>query len=180
MSDFATFATAWDASTGSTRRVRAYLKQTLNSGLVKCAALGKLRPDHSDGEDLDMLAAVGSSLCLFRVNGPGMGITNVCSTPVYSNVLDIVCLHAPAGTQAQISINNDRGELCAVLSENGVFALVQIERFNNESYRIRLLSEDQAYMGLEDGSCLRILRKIVLDPLSRVICLVSWLDYIEF
>ncbi|KAJ2058414.1 hypothetical protein GGI08_003436 [Coemansia sp. S2] len=180
MSDFATFATAWDASTGSTRRVRAYLKQTLNSGLVKCAALGKLRPDHSDGEDLDMLAAVGSSLCLFRVNGPGMGITNVCSTPVYSNVLDIVCLHAPAGTQAQTSINNDRGELCAVLSENGVFALVQIERFNNESYRIRLLSEDQAYMGLEDGSCLRILRKIVLDPLSRVICLVSWLDYIEF
>ncbi|KAJ1986529.1 hypothetical protein GGI04_006186, partial [Coemansia thaxteri] len=34
-------------------------------------------------------------------------------------------------------------------------------------------------MGLEDGSCLRMLRKLVGDPLSRVVCLVSWLDYIE-
>ncbi|KAJ2884988.1 hypothetical protein H4R27_001715 [Coemansia aciculifera] len=179
MSGFATFATAWDASTGSTRKVHAYLKQTLNSGLIKCAALGKLRPGYSGGGGLDMLAAVGSLLCLFRVNGPGMGITNVCRTPVYSNVLDIVCLHAPASTRALASINEDQGELCAVLSENGMFALVRIERFNTEDHRIRLLSEDRAYMGLEDGSCLRILRKLVLDPLSRVLCLVSWLDYIE-
>ncbi|KAJ2413556.1 hypothetical protein GGI10_002985 [Coemansia sp. RSA 2530] len=35
-------------------------------------------------------------------------------------------------------------------------------------------------MGLDDGSCLRMLRKLVTDPLSRVLCLVSWIDYIEF
>ncbi|KAJ2828787.1 hypothetical protein FBU31_002836, partial [Coemansia sp. 'formosensis'] len=180
MSGFATFATAWDASTRSTRKVRAYLKQTLNSGLIKCAALGRLRPGHSNDSELDMLAAVGSLLCLFSVDGPSMGITNVCSTPVYSNVLDIVCLHAPASTQAPTSINEDQGEPCAVLSENGMLALVRVERFNTDDYRIRLLSETRAYMSLEDGSCLRILRKLVLDPLSRVICLVSWLDYIEF
>ncbi|KAJ2488378.1 hypothetical protein IWW37_004841 [Coemansia sp. RSA 2050] len=180
MSGFTSFATAWEASTGSTRKVRAYLGQTLNSGLIKCAALGKLRPDHSSGGELDMLAAVGSLLCLFRVDGPGMGVTNVCSTPVYSNILDIVCLHAPVNSQTQTPINEHRGELCAVLSENGVVALVRVEHFNAKGYRIRLLSETRAFIGLEDGSCLRMLRKLVVDPLSRVICLVSWIDYIEF
>ncbi|KAJ2687863.1 hypothetical protein IWW39_002617 [Coemansia spiralis] len=180
MSGFASFATAWEASTGSTRKVRAYLGQTLNSGLIKCAALGKLRPDHSSGGEPDMLAAVGSLLCLFRVDGPGMGVTNVCSTPVYSNVLDIACLHAPANSQLPASINEHGGELCAVLSENGVFALVRVERFHAKDYRIRLLSETRAYMGLDDGSCLRMLRKLVTDPLSRLLCLVSWIDYIEF
>ncbi|KAJ2621521.1 hypothetical protein GGF44_005445, partial [Coemansia sp. RSA 1694] len=144
MSSFATFATAWDASTGSTRKVRAYLKQTLSSGMLQSATLGRLRPGHGggdgdDGEEQDMLAAVGSSLCLLRVDGPGMVVAKVCSTSIFSNILDIVCLHSPASMQqANTPTGECQGEVSAVLAENGSLALVRVEGFNDDGYRIRL------------------------------------------
>ncbi|KAJ2464259.1 hypothetical protein GGI02_005030, partial [Coemansia sp. RSA 2322] len=70
MSGFAPYETAWDASAVSTRKVRAYIKQTLSSGMIKCAALGRFRPGFSGENDKDILAAVGSSLCLLKIDGP--------------------------------------------------------------------------------------------------------------
>ncbi|KAJ2719906.1 hypothetical protein H4S00_003367, partial [Coemansia sp. D1744] len=177
MSEMAPFQTAWDTVFAGSKSLSAYAIQALNSGLITHAALGRRRC--TDGSlSIDMLAAVDTLLVLFAVEGPGTSMNPVCSTPVFSAILDIAFLcKEPTDTLAQAANELQQG-LFLVLSEGGQLVLVGIENCGDKR-RLTAVQHSKVFMENEDGSEPRLIRKLVADPLSRAVAIVSWLDYIE-
>ncbi|KAJ2820824.1 hypothetical protein IWW50_004899, partial [Coemansia erecta] len=180
MSGIAPFQTAWDAVFAGSKSLHAYAMQALNSGLIKHAALGRCRQCADGSRSVDMLAAVEASLVLFAIDGPGTSMAPICSSPAFSNILDIAFLckariGSPILTQAGDALQQGA---YLVLSEYGQLALIGIEDVGGR-LRLNAIQHSQALTQNTDGSEPRMLRKLVVDPLSRAVAIVSWLDYIE-
>ncbi|KAJ2450682.1 hypothetical protein EV183_004135 [Coemansia sp. RSA 2336] len=167
MSGVTLFTSAWEAQ--SETHVYGYAIQALNPGLIKCAALGSrlLQNPHTQ-TSTDMLVAMDSSLALFAINGPRAEMQRICVAPVFSNVLDIVfCGNC-----------GDSSGVYIVLSSDGKLVLVNSEAIGDRR-RLRAIERYSVLTEEEDGSAIRLLRKLVTDPLARCIAAVSWIDFIE-
>ncbi|KAI8325449.1 hypothetical protein GQ54DRAFT_217157 [Martensiomyces pterosporus] len=182
MSNQTPFRAAWDASQGATQQVHAYAKQTLKSGTIRHAVLGRFR---AGTQKKDLLIAHDSSLDLYSIHDGASALANICSAPVFGSMLDIACLRAPPEYRQELRDSSEERDGCAiaVLSEGGLLSLVHTEQHAKGRFRFRLLDQIQASAAMDDGSVddvdRRMLRKIACDPYSRAIGLVSWLNSIE-
>ncbi|KAJ2650337.1 hypothetical protein IWW40_002514 [Coemansia sp. RSA 1250] len=165
MSGVTLFSSAWEAQ--SEAHIYGYAIQALNPGLIKCAALGN-RLSQNPHTSTEMLVVVDSSLVLFAINGPEMEMQRICDAPVFSKVLDIVF----SGN------SGDSDGVYIVLSSDGQLVLVDSEAIGDRR-RLRVIERYSVLTQEEDGLAIRLLRKLVADPLARCVAAVSWIDFIE-
>ncbi|KAJ2301228.1 hypothetical protein IWW55_003787, partial [Coemansia sp. RSA 2706] len=180
MSKIPPFRSAWNAEFAASGGLCAYALQALNPGLIQCAALGFHRQCGESALSTEMLAAVGTSLVLFTIDGPDMTLSHICSSPVFSSILDIafICKYQPdSSTFAQAGDDSVSG-VYVVLADDGQLALIGVESVG-QCRRLRTIEESRVLTQNDDGSEPRLIRKLVTDPLSRIVAVVSWLDYIE-
>ncbi|KAJ2715845.1 hypothetical protein H4R19_000979 [Coemansia spiralis] len=170
MADAAPFQTAWDAALAGSGSLRAYAQLTLNPGLVKCAAVGRLRRSRAT----DVVAAIGTSLVVFAADGPGMGLEYICSAPIFASVLSIACVPA-GGVTASAAGPTDE---CFVLTECGVLAQIALEE-SDGCVRLRVVDQGPRVAERHDRPGMRLLQKLVVDPLARALAVVWWLSRIE-
>ncbi|KAJ2848791.1 hypothetical protein IWW36_003081 [Coemansia brasiliensis] len=170
MSGVTLFSSAWDAQSTESHNLYGYTIQALNPGLIKCAALGnklQLQTAHTS-ISTGMLAVVGSSLALFAIDGPAMEMKCICDAPVFSKVLDIIFSGNNSGLNG----------VYIVLSDDGQLVLVDAEAIEDKR-RLKAIERYSVLTQEEDGSAVRLLRKLVADPLARCVAAVSWIDFIE-
>ncbi|PIA18928.1 hypothetical protein COEREDRAFT_6096 [Coemansia reversa NRRL 1564] len=179
MADILPTRTAWENVFTNNRETQVYVRQAVQPGIVKCAALGIFRPSKNIST-ADMLAFVGTSLVLFSFDDSISAMSHICSTPVFTNVL---CIERLRQYDTKISKEcfdsaNGQYDQCLVLSEGGELITIRVEGIN-EIVRLRAVERCQVTMRDIDGSRPRLLRKLAMDPLARAVAVVSWLEHIE-
>ncbi|KAJ1953117.1 hypothetical protein EC988_003173, partial [Linderina pennispora] len=147
--------------------VRAFAKQTLRSGTIKGVVHGCFQPG-SSGSPADLIIAHETSLDLYTKDAE---LASICTVPVFGNILSICRISKPLPSNADV---------CAVLAESGQLLLVYVEEYNPGKLRFRLLDQIHAgsSQGMDPGQY-SMLRKVVSDPLSRALVIVSWTNTLE-
>ncbi|ORX71478.1 hypothetical protein DL89DRAFT_291970 [Linderina pennispora] len=147
--------------------VRAFAKQTLRSGTIKGVVHGCFQPG-SSGLPADLIIAHETSLDLYTKDAE---LASICTAPVFGNILGICRISKPLPSNADV---------CAVLAESGQLLLVYVEEYNPGKLRFRLLDQIHAgsSQGMDPGQY-SMLRKVVSDPLSRALVIVSWTNTLE-
>ncbi|KAI9505767.1 hypothetical protein BX070DRAFT_261084 [Coemansia spiralis] len=172
MSAFSIYPTAWNAADSNGRDVRAYIKQTLNSGMINCAVQGYFRYGRVNCSK-DIVAVIGSSLVLLDIS-----MKLISETPIYANVvsLDVLSIRCAPGQSAK---TDEARDMCVVLTEDCRIILVYVEVIDCR-YRFRLADELKTEFDNQISNFApHTVRKIVKDPCSRAIGLISWLNHIE-
>ncbi|KAJ1891858.1 hypothetical protein LPJ66_006681, partial [Kickxella alabastrina] len=183
MSGIKSFRSAWDTTSLKLGRqpVCGYVKQSLNSSVIKSAAIGNFRKEYGFYSQ-DLILALGSSISLFSVDSLGMSIASVCSAPMFVSVLEVSCLRAPPGYSRQGADidGGQQSDLCVVLEEGGQLALLYVEQVDAEqNYRFRAMEQIDALANCKyDGGAV-VLRKTVIDSLVRAIAVVAWREFID-
>ncbi|KAJ2083618.1 hypothetical protein H4R24_000676 [Coemansia sp. RSA 988] len=179
MSEILPTRTAWENIFANDGGVRVYVRPAVHPGIVKCAALGKFQPC-SSVSIAEMLAFVGTSLVLFSFGGTVPTMSHICDTPVFTNILCIERFrwHDTRLSNEGLDSVNVQADQCLILSENGELVIIRIEEI---STTVRLRAVERCHVTMHDinGSCPRLLRKLAVDPLTRAVAVVSWLEYIE-
>ncbi|KAJ2636467.1 hypothetical protein GGF40_002984 [Coemansia sp. RSA 1286] len=184
MSGFTSFSSAWEAEVHLKKKspVYGYVSETLSSSMIKGAALGNFRKDLGFSSSPDLIMAVGTSLSVFSLDAPGMLVGHVSSAPVFANILNIGCLQPPTEHHhrsfAEPHIIGLGSDLCVVLAEDGQLALLNVEEIGGR-YRLRTLEKTAVLADAEVENESLMLHKAVIDPFSRAITVVSWINHIE-
>ncbi|KAJ1772137.1 hypothetical protein IW140_001203 [Coemansia sp. RSA 1813] len=105
----------------------------------------------------------------------------ICEAPVYANIISLDTLAADSARGSHRASDKFPGDMCVVLTENGHVSLVYIEEICDGRHRFRLCDEikPSCYLDQAPGDMLQPLRKIVNDPHSRAIGIVTWINSFE-
>ncbi|KAJ2884112.1 hypothetical protein FB639_002023, partial [Coemansia asiatica] len=182
MSGSVSFKSAWEAEVHSRKKspVYGFVAETLSSSMIKGAALGDFRKQLGFSSP-DLIMAVGSSISLFSLDAPGMAIASICNAPVFTNILSVERLQPPLDSNRSFAETNTASQisdLCVVLEESGQLALLHVEEVDGQ-YRLRTLEKTEAFADLDSENMSQMLHKTVVDPLSRAVAVVSWINHIE-